>query len=78
MARGVFPGDLEEPVFRTEPMQTGVSAAVHLGQQPGLQADPPGLDAHDVETGGSGRKVISVEVSHSKAKRCGDVFLPHF
>lgn len=56
MARGVFPGDLEEPVVRTEPVQTGVSAAVHLGQQPGLQADPPGLDAHDEETGGFWQK----------------------
>lgn len=51
MARGVFPGDLEEAVVRAEPLQTGVPAAVHLRQQPGLQADTPGLDAHAGRTG---------------------------
>lgn len=51
MARGVFPGDLEEAVVRAEPLQTGVPAAVHLSQQPGLQADTPGLDAHAERTG---------------------------
>ncbi len=46
VTRRMFPGDLEESVVWTEPMQTGIPAAVHLSQQPGLQTDPPGLDTH--------------------------------
>lgn len=46
MACGVFPGDLEESVVRTKPVETRIPAAVHLSQEPGLQTDPSGLDAH--------------------------------
>lgn len=46
MACSMFPGDLEESVIWTEPLQARIPATVHLSQQPGLQTDPPGLDAH--------------------------------
>lgn len=31
-----------------EPVETRIPAAVHLSKEPGLQTDPPGLDAHGV------------------------------
>lgn len=46
MACGVFPGDLEEPLVAVDPAQAGVPAAVHLRQQPRLQANAAGLRAH--------------------------------
>lgn len=46
MACCVFPGDLEEPLVAVDPAQAGVPAAVHLRQQPRLQANPSGLRAH--------------------------------
>ena len=54
VACSVFPGDLEEAVVWTEPLKTRIPAAVHLSQQPGLQTDPPRLDAHG---GGTGRRL---------------------
>ena len=46
VACSVFPGDLEEALFRVDPLETRKPATVHLRQKPRLQTDPPRLDAH--------------------------------
>lgn len=43
---GVAPGDVETLPLNVYPMETWVMAAVHLGNQPGLQANAAGVGAH--------------------------------
>lgn len=47
----MFPGDLEETLVLADPLKTSKPAAVHLGHQPGLETDPPGLHAHGQRVG---------------------------
>lgn len=46
-------------------METRISAAVHLSQEPGLQTNPSGLDAHggrDAEVWGLGLGLVDIYI----------------
>ena len=45
----MFPGDPEEAQFRVQPLQSGETAAAHLGQEPGAEPNSAGGSAHSGE-----------------------------